>query len=473
VRQVDRAEFYREARHDLAGPLHGVRVLDVTTVWSGPMASCVLADLGGDVIRVEMPRNRAGQVPPEIPGTGLSWFHQTVNRNKRSVGLDLRVPAARQVFLRLVATADLVVENFLPGTLDEWGIGYAACRRVKPDVVVVSISGYGQYGPASGRRGYDPIVLAASGWTALNGAADGDPVKAPTFLADDLAGLHGAIAALAALRHRDATGEGQHVDVAMLDSVLFSSDGFLTLAGTGVPLRRRGNEAEFLAPANTYRCVDGRVYLVAALDRHWRALAEAVGRPDLARAVGFATNRDRLANRAQVNEVIGAWCRERTVAEVVGRLEAAGLAAGPVRTFAQAAADPHVRERDMLQDTELSNGTHAPITGPAAKFARTPTRVRTGAPVAGAHTEEVLGELGLDPAEVAALRRAGAVGSAADRPAGAAGEVVAGAAADGPAGAAGAAGGGADREGGGSAADGAGSGRRDPGQREVTHAAGS
>lgn len=401
---MERAEFYREARTDLTGPLAGVRVLDVTTVWSGPMATCVLADLGCDVIRVEMPGNRAGQVPPEIPGTGLSWFHQTVNRNKRSVGLDLRVPAARAVFLRLVGTADVVVENFRPGTLDEWGIGYTGCRAVRPDVVFVSISGYGQFGPAAQRRGYDPVVLADSGWMSLNGAPDGTAVKAPTFLADDLAGLHGAIATLAALRHRDTTGEGQHVDVAMLDSLLFSSDGFLTLAATGVPLRRLGGEAEFIAPANAYRCADGEVYLVAALDRHWRALAELVGRPELARADGFATNNQRLANREQVNEVIAGWCAALPAAEVVRRVEAAGLSAGPVRTFAQAAGDPHVRARDMLQDTELSNGTSAPITGPAAKFSRTPTRIRSGAAVAGAHTEEILAELGIDADAMTALR---------------------------------------------------------------------
>jgi formyl-CoA transferase len=403
------ADFYREARDDLNGPLHGVRVLDVTTVWSGPMASCILADLGGDVIRVEMPGNRAGQVPPVIPGTGLSWFHQTVNRNKRSVGLDLRVPEAREPFLRLVATADIVVENFLPGTLDRWGVGYRCCRAVKPDIVFVSISGYGQFGPDARARGYDPIVLAASGWMSLNGEPGGAPVKAPTFLADDLAALQGALAALAALRHRDATGEGQHVDVAMLDSVLYASDGYLTLAATGAPLTRRGNEAEFIVPANMLQCADGPVYLVAALDRHWRTLAGVIGRPELASAPGLASNGERRTNRSAVNDALADWCRHRTADDVVATLTEAGLAAGPVRTYAEAAADPHVRARAMLQDTELSNGTRAPITGPAAKFGRTPTRVRTGAPEAGAHTDEILGELGLDEEALSALRRAGAI----------------------------------------------------------------
>ncbi|MBV9449459.1 MAG: CoA transferase [Streptosporangiaceae bacterium] len=409
---MDRAGFYREARTDLDGPLHGVRVLDVTTVWSGPMASCVLADLGCDVIRVEMPGNRAGQVPPAISGTGLSWFHQTVNRNKRSVGLDLRVPAARDVFLRLVGTADVVVENFLPGTLDRWGVGYSQCRAVKPGIVFVSISGYGQFGPDAGRRGYDPVVLAASGWTSLNGAPDCDPVKAPTFLADDLAGLHGAIAALAALHHRLVSGEGQHVDVAMLDSVLFSSDGYLTLGATGEPMRRMGDEAEFIVPACSYVCADGTVYLVAALDRHWRALAAVIGRPGLARAPGFATNDERRGNRKAVNRMIAEWCLNRPAEEVISAMEAAGVTVGPVRTFEEAARDPHVRERDMLQDTELSNGTRASIVGPAAKFARTPTRVRTGAPAAGAHTEEVLTEAGLDRGALLTLRQAGTIGQA-------------------------------------------------------------
>jgi len=255
---MDRAQFYREARTDLDGPLHGVRVLDVTTVWSGPMASCILADLGADVIRVELPQ-RSPALPPDIPGTGLSWFHQTVNRNKRSIALDLRVPAGRAVFLQLVATADVVVENFLPGTLDRWGIGYEHCREVRPEAIFVSISGYGQFGPQAGRRGYDPVIQAASGWMSLNGGAGQEPVKAPTFLADDLGGLHGAIAALAALRHRSVTGEGQHVDVAMLDSVLFSSNGLLTLAATGEPLASMGNEVSFVVPCNTFRCADSGV----------------------------------------------------------------------------------------------------------------------------------------------------------------------------------------------------------------------
>lgn len=412
---MDRTTFYRNARTDVPGPLHGVRVLDVTTVWSGPMASCILADLGCDVIRVELPQHREHELPPDIPGTGLSWFGQTVNRNKHSVGLDLRVAAGQTVFLRLAATADVVVENFRPGVLDRWGIGYAACREVRPDIVFVSISGYGQFGPDAGLRGYDPVIMAASGWMSLNGAPGCAPVKAPTFLADDLGGLHGAIAALAALRHRDVTGEGQHVDVAMLDSVLFSSNGLLTLAAAGVPLPRLGDEVGFIVPSNAFQCADGRVYLVAALDRQWRALARVIGRPELARSPAFATNTRRCANREAVNGLIAQWCAPRAAGDVIAAMAAAGVVAGPVRDFSQAAADPHVRAREMLQDTGLSNGTSAPLVGPAAKFSRTPTRIRHGAPRAGEQTVEILTELGLDETELAGLYAAGAIGLPAGR----------------------------------------------------------
>ncbi|MFV2101606.1 CaiB/BaiF CoA transferase family protein [Micromonospora sp. LOL_024] len=389
----DAGDFYREARDDLAGPLDGVRVLDVTKVWSGPLTSAILADLGADVVRVELPHGRDGEVPPRIPGTGLSWFRQTVNRNKRSVGLDLREPSGREEFLRLVAAADVVVENYRPGTLEGWGVGWAQCRAVRPDLVYVSISGWGQYGDRRAEAAYDPIVQAASGWMSLNGDPDGGPVRAPTFLADELAGLHGAIGALAALWHRRHSGEGQHVDVAMFDAMLAGSAGLHTLAAAGRPPGRWGNQTDFVVPANVYDCVGGQVYLAVALDRHWRELAGAMGRPDLARAPGFARAADRLANRAEVDAEVARWCAgvpaDVVVAELVGR----GLTVSRVRTVAEVVADPYLAQRAMLQPTVLSDGSTAPIVGPAAKFSRTPTRVRFGAPAPGQHTAQVLSEI--------------------------------------------------------------------------------
>ncbi|MFC4014152.1 CaiB/BaiF CoA transferase family protein [Nonomuraea purpurea] len=406
---MDRESFYARARHDVPGPMDGIKVLDVTKVWAGPMATCTLADLGAEVIRVEMPGNREGLMPPELPGTGLSWMRQTINRNKRSLGLDLRKPGGPETFLRLAATADVIVENYLPGTLERWGVGYEQCRAVKADLVYVSISGFGQYGPDAGRPGYDPAIQAAAGWMAFNGDPGRPPMRAPTFLADDVAALHAVIGTLAALRHRDTTGAGQHVDVSMLDALLATSDGHLTLAAGGAAAPRTGNQVELVVPANCYACADGHVYIAVALDRQWRALAEAIGRPGLARADGFATNAERLSNRDAVNALVADWCARRSAAEVESALTARGLIAQRVRTFAEAAKDPHVHERDMLQETELSNGATAPLTGPAVKFSHTPTRVRTGAPAPGAHTEEILDGLGLDAVARDSLRASGAI----------------------------------------------------------------
>jgi len=286
-----------------------------------------------------------------------------------------------------------VVENYKPGTLDGWGVGYRDCRAIRADVVFVSVSGWGQYGPNTALPAYDPAIQAAMGWMALNGEPGGGPLRAPTFLADELAGLHAAIGALAALAHRARTGEGQHVDVAMADTLLFGSSGLPTLAAAGVPPRRWGNETDFVAPCNVFPCRDGHVYLAVALNKHWRILAGKIGRPELARAPGYRTNEERLANRAAINELVAGWARSLPVAEVVGLLQGGGLVVSPVRSLPEALADPHVAEREMLQPTVLSDGTVAPLVGPPVKFSRTPTRIRRAAPVAGADTTEILDEL--------------------------------------------------------------------------------
>lgn len=392
-RPVLAEEFFRDADPGSTGPLAHLRVLDVTKVWSGPLASGVLADLGADVIRVELPNGRDGDVPPRIPGTGRSWFRETVNRNKRSVALDLRQPEDRERFLRLVATADVVVENYRAGTLDGWGVGYRRCREVRPDIVFVSVSGWGQYGPGSARSAYDPAVQAAAGWMSLNGEPDGTPTRAPTFLADELAGLHAAIGALAALVHRDRAGVGQHVDVAMMDTMLAGSSGLPTLAAAGVPPRRCGNETDFVVPSNVYACRDGHVYLAVALNKHWRELANAMGRPDLAGAAGYAGNPERLSNRDAIDAIVARWCLELSTQDVIDAIQPLGIVVAPVRTMAQVVADPELYGRGTLQHVTLTNGTSAVMVAPPARFSRTPTRIRCGAPQPGEHTAEVLAEL--------------------------------------------------------------------------------
>jgi formyl-CoA transferase len=336
-------------------------------------------------------------------------MHATVNRNKRSLSLDLHHPEGREVALRLARRSDVFVENFRPGALARFGLDYAAVRAVRPDVVYVSISGFGQYGPGRDRLGYDPLAQAESGFLSLNGSPEGEPVKSPTFLADDLGGVHAALAALAALRHRDRTGEGQQVDVSLLDALLFQSTGYPTLAAMGVELPRMGNQFRVAAPANAYRCRDGGIVAGVLLDSQWKRLAPLLGRPELADHADYATTAARIARRDEVDRMLGAWTADRSMAEAAAALADAGVPAAPIRSYADAARDPIVRAREMLQPTRQPDGSLVPITGPPAKLSRTPIRVRSAAPALGAHDDEILAELGYDEPARARLRVAGTI----------------------------------------------------------------
>ncbi len=405
---MTKTEFYRDARNDLSGPLAGVRVVEATTTAAGPLCSAMLADLGADVIKVETPEGEVTRrLPPTLPGTNIGFVHGTINRNKRSLSLDLRRGEGRDIFLKLAAKADIVVENFKVGTMDKWGVGYHAVRAVKPDIVYVSITGWGQFGPYSSRPGYDPIAQAVSGFMSLNGSVDGPPTKDPTAIADQLGGLHGAIGAMAALRHRDVTGEGQHVDVALLDTL--TNGASLTLAAMGVTAQRLGNEFGFAVPANVFACADGSVYIAILLDSHWKVLARTVGQPELADDPAFATIAGRCANRDACNAIVAAWTAEHGRAEIVEILIRAGIPVGPVNSYGDAARDPHVLERDSLQPTRSEGGAIVPLTGPVAKFSRTPTRVRTGAPALGEHNEEILADIGIDAPSRKRLKTEGTI----------------------------------------------------------------
>lgn len=386
---MDKAEFYKDARKDCTGPCEGVVVLEVTTSWAGPMAGCLLADFGAQVIKIEHP---AGEVmrrqPFGIPGSKLMIPHETVNRNKQNVSLDLRQLEGREAFLALCRQADLVIENFRPGTLASWGVGYEDVRKVRPDIVYVSISGFGQFGTLSERACYDPIAQNYCGWTSVAGEPDRPPMKAPTFIGDDLAGLHAALGALAALRHRDRTGEGQHVDVSLIDSLLYASNGHLTAGAYGIDIPKTGNQFPTAMPANVFQCRDGSAYIATLLDSHWDEMARIAGRPD---AVGLKLP-ERLKRREELNELIAEWCRARPVDEVVETFASRGLASTRVNNFKDVATEKHVASRDMLQVVQLSDGVEAPLTGPSIKFSRTPTRIRNAAPAVGQHNDELLGE---------------------------------------------------------------------------------
>ena len=253
---MEKSEFYRDARTDLPGPLAGVRVLEITTTWAGPMCGNVLADFGADVIKVEIPAGDVGRgIFPAIPGTDVGFAHATVNRNKRNLCVDIRTTEGLQICQELLKRTDIVVENFKVGTMASYSLAYEHAREIKPDIVYVSITGWGQFGPRHADAGYDPLAQSASGFLSVNGSPEGPPTKAGTWLADDLGGLHAALGAMAALRHRDQTGEGQHVDIALQDAMLFQSNGMPTLGAMGVAPGRNGNEFGFAVPANVYNCI--------------------------------------------------------------------------------------------------------------------------------------------------------------------------------------------------------------------------
>jgi formyl-CoA transferase len=410
---ADARAFFREARTDLAGPLDGVRVLEVATTWAGPRCAGLLADYGADVIKVELAGSPdvAHRLPPFLPHTEppLSFFDAAVNRNKRNIALDLKRPEGRDVLLALARDADIVVQNYRPGRMADWGCGYDEVRAVNPDIIYVSISGYGQYGPYASRAGYDPTAQALSGLMWLNATGDNPPMKTPIYVSDELAGMHAAVAALAALRHRDARGEGQHIDISLVDATVASCTGQPTLAAAGLPTPRLGNIYPFGSPANVYPCRDGWIYAGVLLDTHWAKLAPMLGRPELGTDPDYATIAGRVARRPELDRLLAEFCAGRTRDEVIAQFCDIGLSVEKVLTPAEMVADPHIQARETIQSARHSSGAEVRVEAPPAKMSRTPVRIRSAARQHGADTDEVLAAAGFDAARRRDLRERGII----------------------------------------------------------------
>ncbi len=412
-RDLDSSDFYREARDDLRGPLHGVRVLEVASTWAGPRCAGMLADYGADVIKIEVlgSPDVAHRLPPflEEADPPVSFFHAAVNRNKRNIALNLKDSRGVDVFLELARDADIVVQSYLPGRMAQWGCGYEHVRTVNPDVVYVSISGYGQFGPYSHRPGYDPQAQAMSGLMWLNAVGDDPPMKAPIYFSDEVTGLHAAFAALAALKHRDTYGEGQHVDVSLLDATVASCTGQPTLAAQGLPTPRLGNVYPFVAPANVFPCQDGWVYAGVLLDTHWAKLAELLGRPELAKHPDYATIPARVARRGELDQMLADFCQPRMRDQIVQAIAGIGLSVEKILTPGEMVHDPHVQARETIQAAKQPSGAVVKTEGPPAKMSRTPVRVRRAAAPHGCDTDEVLKEAGFDERQRANLRDEGII----------------------------------------------------------------
>ena len=395
---------------DLAGPLSGIRVLELGTLIAGPFTGRLLGDMGADVIKVEPPGapdplRTWGQA--EVDGQHVFW---TVHaRNKRAITLDLRRPTGRELFLDLVEKSDIVVENFRPGTLEKWNLGYDVLSERNAGIILVRVSGYGQTGPDAHKAGYASVAEAASGLRHLNGFPGGPPPRLALSLGDSLAGMFGAQGALAALYRRSVTGQGQVVDVALTESCLAVQESTIPDYDlTGVVRGPSGTRLEGIAPSNIYRSADGAWVVIAANQNTvFVRLCAAMGRPELATDDRFATHVARGRNQDELDKIIGAWAAERTPGEIIETLSAAGVIAGPINTVAEVGNDPQLRARGMLvehYDERVGRNVLGP--GVVPVLSESPGGVRNAGPARpGQHNDDVyIGLLGKTTEQLAEWR---------------------------------------------------------------------
>jgi formyl-CoA transferase len=391
------------------GALSGLRVIDLTRVLAGPFCTMMLADLGAEVIKVEEPGkgDDSRGFSPFVKGE--SAYYMNLNRNKKGVTLNLK-GKGRELFLQLVKTADVLVENYRPGTMEKLGIGYETLKEVNPRLVYAAVSGFGHTGPYRLRAGYDIIGQAVGGLMSTTGWPGGEPTRTGTAIGDVLGGLSVAVGILAALRHRDQTGLGQKVDVALVDSVVASLEIItqIYLAAGRVP-GRIGNRYESVYPYDSFKASDGSVVIGVGNDKLWRALCQIIGRPELADDERYDKNARRVERHAEVKPIVEAWTVGHTIDDIVDTLLEAGVPAAPINTIDRLVKDPHIAgARQMFVEVEHPKAGRTMLTGAHIKMSDTPPAIRTPAPLLGEHNADVFGELlGLSVEAIARLKEEG------------------------------------------------------------------
>ncbi len=389
------------------GPLNGIRVLDLTRLVAGNMMSLQLADFGADVIKIEPP---SGDPLRDWRDGGHELHWKTYARNKRSIVLNVRHADARAALLRLVAGADVFMENFRPGTLEQMELGPDVLFKTNPGVVIVRVSGFGQTGPYAPFPGFGTLVEAMSGFAARTGFPDREPVLPPFALADMIAGLYGAFAAMTALRAREHSGRGQVVDLALLEA-MFSVLGpeAAIYRHTGAVKARSGSASSTSSPRNVYRCKDGcHVALSGSTETMARRIFKVIGRADMIADARFSSNAARVTNRALVDAAVGDWFAARTRDEALQVMREAGVTVGPVYTIADAADDAHFRARGIIVDVEDADLGAVPMHNIIPRLSHSAGAWRRPAPRLGEHTDAVLAEAGFDDEAIARLKEAGA-----------------------------------------------------------------
>ncbi|MCZ8141138.1 MAG: CaiB/BaiF CoA-transferase family protein [Acetobacteraceae bacterium] len=396
------------------GPLSGLRVLDLTRVLAGPTCTQMLGDLGAEVIKIERPEagdDTRGFAPPFVPNTKESAYFVGVNRNKKSVTLDIAKSEGQAIIHKLLEHCDILVENFKVGALAKYGLGYEQLAKTHPRLIYCSITGFGQTGPYAPRPGYDALIQAMGGVMSLTGEPNGSPQKVGVPVADLFAGLYGCIGILAAVNHRNSTGQGQQIDIGMLDThVAWLANQGMNYLATGENPPRLGNQHPNIAPYQEFPTKDGYIILAVGNDPTFERFCKAFGQEALLADPRFATNPIRVQNRQLVTDTLTPVMKSKTTAEWIEALEALKIGCGPINTLEQVFADPHVQAREMVVEMAHGSGETVKVIANPVKLSATPPSYRSAPPVLGEHTQDVLtAVLKMGAADIAALKEKGIV----------------------------------------------------------------
>jgi formyl-CoA transferase len=390
--------------------LNGIRVLELGQLIAGPFAARILGEFGAEVIKIEAPGTGDPLRKWRLLKDGTSVWWQVQSRNKQSVSLDLRHPEAQEIIRALVKETDVLIENFRPGTLESWGLGWEELHALNPGLIMLRISGYGQTGPYRDRPGFGVIGEAMGGLRYLTAEPGRTPVRVGVSIGDSLAALHGVIGVLLALYHRKANGgEGQVIDIALYEAVFNMMESLLPeYSAFGVVREPSGSALPGIAPTNAYRCADGGFALIAGNgDGIFKRLMARIGRGDLGEDPGLASNEGRAARAAELDAAIGAWSATQPLDAVLAALDEARVPAGRIYNARDISEDPHFRARDMILEARLPDGQMIEVPGIVPKLSLTPGRVRRAAPALGADTEAVLKRAGVSEAALIELRARG------------------------------------------------------------------
>jgi formyl-CoA transferase len=392
-------------------PLSDLRVIELGTLIAGPFCARLMAEFGAEVIKIETPVEgdplRKWRVLHD--GTSLWWYAQA--RNKKSVTLNLKDREAQEIVRGLVKDADIVVENFRPGTMEKWGLGYDALAAINPRLIMVRLSGFGQTGPYKDRTGFGAIGESMGGMRYITGYADRAPVRVGISIGDSLAAMFGVIGVLTALHHREKSGTGQMVDVALYEAVFSMMESMLPEYGmTGSVRERTGAALPGIVPSNTYLCGDGKYVVIGANgDSIFKRMMHAIGRPDLAEDPALAGNAGRVTRTQELDRVIGDWTAKHTLDQVLEVLEQAQVPGGKIYSIADIVADLQYQARQMIERHKLDGGQEVLLPGIVPKLSGTPGATRWVGPKLGEHTDEVLTQLGYSEAQRARLRANGVI----------------------------------------------------------------